>query len=188
MRKTFTMRDTTAFVTAEELPAIVPRDDHRYELVAGRVIRLSPPGWQHGVVVVRLLALLDAHIRPHRLGAVVTEVGFKLRTNPDTVRGPDVAFVRQERIPTERVRGYWSGAPDLAIEVLSPNDTSSDIDAKVSDYLSTGVSEVVVIDPEAETVTRRRPGQQPQVMRRGGGLDLDPIVPGFRCAVNDILE
>jgi Uma2 family endonuclease len=188
MRKTFNMRDLTPLVTAEELPAIVAGDDYRYELVAGRVIRMSPPGWQHGVVVVRLVGLLDAHIRPHRLGAVVTEVGFKLRTNPDTVRGPDVAFVRHERLPTEKLRGYWSGAPDLAIEVLSPSETSRDIDAKVSDYLSTGVSEVVVIDPEAETVTRHRPDQQPQVIRRGGELDLDDVVPGFHCAVSDILE
>jgi Uma2 family endonuclease len=182
------MREVTPLVTAEELPAIVARDDYRYELVAGRVIRMSPPGWQHGVIVGRLLLLLGAHLQGRNIGVVVTEVGFKLRTNPDTVRGPDVAFVRQERIPTERVRGYWSGAPDLAIEVLSPNDTSKDIDAKVSDYLSTGVSDVVVIDPEAETVTRYRPGQQAEVIRRGGELDLADVVPGFRCAVNDILE
>jgi Uma2 family endonuclease len=180
------MREVTPLVTAEELPAIVPRDDYRYELVAGRVIRMSPPGWQHGVIVGRLLLLLGAHLQGRNTGVAVPEVGFKLRTNPDTVRGPDVAFVRYERLPTEKLRGYWSGAPDLAIEVLSPNDTSRDIDAKVSDYLSAGASEVVVIDPEAETVTRHRPGQQLQVMRPGGELGLDPIVPGFRCAVGDI--
>jgi len=188
MRKTFTMRDVTPLVTAEELPAIVARDDYRYELVAGRVIRMSPPGWQHGLIVVRLLQLLAGHVRERRLGAVVTEVGFKLRSNPDTVRGPDISFVRQDRLPAEKKRDYWSGAPDLAIEVLSPSDTPRDIDAKVSDYLSTGVSEVVVIDPDAETAARHRPGQQPQVMRRGEELDLDDVLPGFRCAVNDIFE
>lgn len=188
MQKTFTMRDTSPLVTAEELPAIVARDDHRYELVAGRVIRMSPAGWQHGVIVVRLLGLLDAHVRTRRLGAVVTEVGFKLRSNPDTVRGPDISFVRQDRLPAEKERDYWSGAPDLAIEVLSPSDTLRDIDAKVSDDLSTGVSEVVVIDPDAETVTRHRPGQELQVMRRGEELDLDDVLPGFRCTVNDIFD
>ena len=188
MQKTITMRDTSPLVTAEELPAIVARDDYRYELVAGRVIRMSPPGWQHGVIVVRLLALLDAHVRPRRLGALVTEVGFKLRSNPDTVRGPDISFVRQDRLPAEKKFDYWSGAPDLAIEVLSPGNTPRDISAKVSDYLSTGVSEVVVIDPAAETVTRHRAGQQSQVIPRGGELDLDDVLPGFRCAVNDILE
>jgi Uma2 family endonuclease len=188
MRKTFTMRDTPPLVTAEELPAIVARDDYRYELVAGRVIRMSPPGWQHGLIVVRLLELLAGHVRERRLGAVVTEVGFKLRSNPDTVRGPDVAFVRQERIPTEKLRGYWPGAPDLAMEVRSPDETSRDIDAKVADYLAAGVSAVVVIDPDADSVTRHRPGYPPRVARRGGELDLDDVVPGFRCAVNDILE
>jgi Uma2 family endonuclease len=141
-----------------------------------------------GVIVGRLLLMLGAQLQGRNAGVAVTEVGFKLRTNPDTVRGPDVAFVRQERLPAERLRGYWSGAPDLAMEVLSPDDTSRDIDAKVSEYLSTGVSAVVVIDPEAATVTRHRPGQAPEVARRGGELDLDAVVPGFRCAVNDILE
>lgn len=182
------MRDTTPLVTAEELPAIVPRDDYRYELVAGRVVRMSPPGWQHGVIVVRLLELLAGHVRERRLGALVTEVGFKLRSNPDTVRGPDISFVRQDRLPAGKKRDYWSGAPDLAIEVLSPSDTPGDIDAKVNDYLSTGVSVVVVIDPDAETVTRYRPGPESQVMRRGEALDLSDVLPGFRCAVNDILE
>ena len=182
------MRDVTPLVTAEELPAIAARDDYRYELVAGRVIRMSPPGWQHGLIVVRLLELLAGHVRERRLGAVVTEVGFKLRSNPDTVRGPDISFVRQDRLPAEKKRDYWSGGPDLAIEVLSPSDTPKDIDAKVGDYLSTGVLEVVIIDPEAETVARHRPGQQPQVVRRGGELDLGDLVPGFRCAVDDIFE
>src|SRR5688572_21556665 len=99
MRKTFTMRDVTPLVTAEELPAIVARDDYRYELVAGRVIRMNPVGWQHGVIVGRLLVTLGAHLQGRNAGVAVTEVGFKLRTNPDTVRGPDVAFVRQERLP-----------------------------------------------------------------------------------------
>jgi Uma2 family endonuclease len=188
MQKTITMRDVTPLVTAEELPAIVPRDDYRYELVAGRVIRMSPPGWQHGLIVVRLAGLLDAHARRRGLGAVVTEVGFKLRSNPDTVRGPDISFVRQDRLPAEKKRDYWSGAPDLAIEILSPSDTPRDIDAKVSDYLSTGVSEVVIIDPEAEAVTRHRSGHEPQVVRRGEELDLGDVLPGFRCAVDDILE
>jgi Uma2 family endonuclease len=182
------MRDVTPLVTAEELPAIAARDDYRYELVAGRVIRMSPVGWQHGVTVVRLLGLLDAHVRPRGLGAVVTEVGFKLRSNPDTVRGPDIAFLRQDRLPSETRRGYWPGAPDLAMEVLSPDDTSRDIEVKVAEYLAAGVSEVVVIDPEAATVVRHRPGRAPQVAERGGEFDLDDVVPGFRCAVDDILE
>jgi Uma2 family endonuclease len=188
MRKTFTMRDVTPLVTAEELPAIAARDDYRYELVAGRVIRMSPVGWQHGMIVVRLIGLLDAHIRPRGLGAVVTEVGFKLRSNPDTVRGPDVAFVRQDRLPAEKWRGYWSGAPDLAMEVLSPGDTPRDINAKVTEYLAAGVREVVVIDPDEATVTRHRSGSAPKVVRSDGELDLGDVVPGFRCTVDDILE
>ena len=99
------------------------RDDYRYELVAGRVIRMSPVGWQHGVIVGRLLGMLVTYLRGRSVGEAVTEVGFTLRTNPDTVRGPDVAFVRQERVPRETLRTFWPGAPDVAMEVMSPDDT-----------------------------------------------------------------
>jgi Uma2 family endonuclease len=182
------MPERTPLVTSAELARIAARDDYRYELVAGRVIRMSPVGWQHGVIVVRLLVLLETYLRSHRLGAAVTEVGFTLGTNPDTVRGPDVAFVRQERVPRESLRTFWSGAPDVAMEVMSPDDTAREMDVKVAEYLSAGVSAVVVVDPDASSVTSHRPGGLRYISRRGEELDLSDVIPGFRCAVDDIFN
>src|SRR5262245_21961466 len=99
MRERHHMSETERLVTAAELERF-PDDDNRYELVAGRVIRMSPVGYLHGQVVVRLCALLDSYVRTRDLGAILTEVGFTLMVNPDTVRAPDVAFLRRARIPT----------------------------------------------------------------------------------------
>lgn len=188
MRKPFYMPDLTPLVTAVDLARIAARDDYRYELVAGRVIRMSPVGWQHGTIVGRLLAMLVTYLRGRNAGEAVTEVGFTLRTSPDTVRGPDIAFVRQERIPRETLRTFWSGAPDVAMEVLSPDDSRKQMAAKVADYLSAGVSAVVVVDPDASIVTLHRPGSLRRISRRGDELDLADVIPGFRCAVDDILD
>ena len=182
------MPDLTPLVSAAELAIIAARDDNRYELDAGRVVRMSPVGWQHGVIVVRLLGLFDAHVRPRRLGAVVTEVGFKLRSSPDTVRAPDISFVRKERLPRETLRGFWSGAPDLVMEVLSPDETSSDVEAKVAEYLDAGVSAVVVLDPDAATATVHRRSGQRHIARQGDELDLDDVVSGFRCPLDELFN
>jgi Uma2 family endonuclease len=125
MRKPFYMPDLTPLVTALDLARIAARDDSRYELVAGRVIRMSPVGWQHGVIVGRLLVMLGTYLRGRNAGEAVTGVGFSPRTNPDTVRAPDIAFVRQQRLPRETLRTFWPGAPDVAMEVLSPDDNAN---------------------------------------------------------------
>ena len=179
------MPDTTRRVTAEELERF-PDDDYRYELVRGRIIRMSPVGYLHGRIVVRLAAELERHARPRQLGDVLTEVGFKLETDPDTVRAPDVAFIRQDRIATTP-KGFWKGPPDLAVEVLSPDDRPSEIDAKVEEYLAHGALVVVVVDPERRTVSTVRADRQPTVLTDADArLDLDDVVPGFSCAVRDI--
>src|SRR6478672_9366656 len=111
-------------VTAEELEKF-PDDDYRYELVEGRVVRMSPVGYRHGRIVVRIAVLLSGHVERHQLGVVLTDVGFKLASNPDTVRGTDLAFIRQARLPAQDLPGFWEGPPDLVIEVLSPDDRTN---------------------------------------------------------------
>jgi len=175
-------------VTAAEFERIAARDDYRYELVAGRVIRMSLPGWQHGVIVGRLLGMLVTYLRGRNAGEAVGEVGFTLRTNPDTVRGPDIAFVRQERVPHGTLRTFWPGAPDMAIEVRSPGDTLRETDVKIAEYLSVGVSAVVVVDPDASSVSVHRPGTPRSISGRGEELDLSDVIPGFRCTVDDIFD
>jgi Uma2 family endonuclease len=181
------MSEATRLVTAEELEKF-PDDDYRYELVAGRLIRMSPVGFQHGTTVIRLGALLMRHAQERGLGAVMTEVGFKLASNPDTVRAPDVAFIRRDRMPTPEPRGFWNGPPDLAIEVLSPDDRPDDVREKLAEYLTHGVPVVVVVDPDARHVTVFRPSGPELALAADDVLDLNDVVPGFRCRVRELFE
>jgi Uma2 family endonuclease len=182
------MSDTTHLVTAEELEKF-PDDDFRYELVEGRVIRVSPTGAIHGWLVLHFASLLIQHVDARRLGFVLTEVGFRLSSSPDTVRAPDLAFIRRERLPEGGLpRGFWKGPPDLAVEVLSPDDGPSDIHAKVADYLERGVPLVVIIDPDEHVVIVHRRSAPPITLGTADLLDLDDVVQGFRCNVRDIFE
>lgn len=179
------MSDTGRLLTAAEFVRF-PDDDYRYELVEGRLVRMSPTGWEHGRIVSRLLVRLSEHAGSRRLGLVVPEVGFKLRSNPDTVRGPDLAFVRQDRLPAEKVRGFWSGPPDLAIEVLSPDDRPAEMRDKVEEYLSSGVVAVVVVDPDDISITTYRRLSSPVTSRDGDSLDLGDVVEGFQLKVSEV--
>jgi Uma2 family endonuclease len=182
------MSETARIITAEELEKF-PDDDYRYELVEGRVIRMSPVGYQHGRIVMRFGFLLSRHLQLGKLGVVLTEVGFKLASNPDTVRAPDVAFVRKDRIPSPDPRGFLAGPPDLAVEVLSPDDRPSDVHAKIEEYVARGVPLVLLIDPDAKTVALFRPSTSPTTLRADVDLlDLDDVVPGFRCRLHEIFE
>lgn len=181
------MAETARLVTAEELERY-PQHDYRYELVEGRVVRMSPVGYVHGRVVLQFGALLQQHVRAAGIGVALTEVGFKLRSDPDTVRAPDIAFIRRERLPPVDPKGFWHGAPDLAIEVLSPDDRPSDVQAKTREYLSRGVEVVVVIDPDARTATVFTDAAPSVICGVDDDLDLDDVVPGFRCRVREIFE
>jgi len=139
------MSDAARLVTAAELERF-PDDDYRYELVEGRLIKMSPVGLEHSHIVAQLMWLLMQYVRPRKLGFIGTELGFKLHSNPDTVRAPDVAFVRAERLPVKRSKRFWTGAPDLAIEVLSPDDRAADVRAKLEEYLGCGTPIVVIVD------------------------------------------
>jgi Uma2 family endonuclease len=182
------MAERVRLVTAEELERR-PDDDYRYELVEGRVVRMSPVGWRHGRVVVRVCTRLSAYVEEHGLGAIVAEVGFTLRRNPDTVRGPDLAFVRRDRLPTSELRGFWEGAPDLVIEVRSPEDRPAEIRNKTAEYLRQGVGGVINIDPEDQIVSIHRPSAVPTMLDTPDAvLDLGEWVPGFHCTLAEIFQ
>jgi Uma2 family endonuclease len=182
------MSRSESLVTAEEF-ARIPDDDHRYELVDGRVIRMSPPGSRHALLITRLAVVLTQHVEPNDLGLVLSSGGFKLRTGPDTVREPDVAFVRRDRIPAGGVpAGFWPGPPDLAIEIRSPGDRSSAIQAKVAEYLARGVRLVWVIDAQRQQVKSYRPDAPPAVHGIDDILDAPDVVPGFSCDVRLLLR
>lgn len=181
------MSDTTRLVTAEELERM-PEDDYRYELVRGRLIRMSPVGYLHGLVCVQVTLRLGPHVKNRELGVVLSEVGFKLASDPDTVRAPDIAFVRRDRMLSPDARGFYRGAPDLAVEVLSPDDRPGETQTKIEEYLSCGTPAVVIVDPERHTVVVHRRLMPPVTLAADDTLDLDDVVAGFRCQVREMFE
>jgi Uma2 family endonuclease len=177
----------TKLMTAEEL-AELPDDGFHYELVRGEVERMPPPGAEHGEIGGELFWRLGHHVSTNRLGRVyLAETGFRLASEPDTVRAPDVAFVQTDRLPPKGERvGYLSIPPDLAGEVISPNDRASKISEKVAEYLAFGVRAVWIIDPRLQTVTIYEANRHPRVLVVGDTLDGGDVVPGFQMAVADL--
>lgn len=180
------MLDPTRLYTADEL-ARRP-DLEKYELWEGRLVPMTPVGFVHGRVVVRFASLLDRHARDNDLGDVLAKVGVKLRSDPDTVFAPDIAFIRRDRIPEAAPSGFWAGAADIAIEVLSPEDRKGKIRRKVDEYLLRGTPLVVVVDPAKETVTLFRRDSSPVHLGADDTLDLNDALPGFACRVGDLFE
>lgn len=158
------------------------------ELVRGEFREMAPPGAEHGAVVARLAWRLVQYVEDKDLGVVlVGDVGFQLASDPDTVRGPDLAFVRKDRIPADGIpRGYWPGAPDLAVEVVSPSDRYEDVEERVADYLSAGTRVVWVVSPARRTVTVHRPGTPPALLSASDVLEAEDLLPGFCVRVSEL--
>jgi Uma2 family endonuclease len=182
------MSATERLVTAEEFERMPESTRYRYELVEGRLVRMSPPNTDHGRLVGQITYLLKAHLKNHPVGIAVVETGFTLASDPDTVRGPDVSFLLQERAPAPGTRGFPKIPPDALFEVLSPDDRAAEIRKKIAEYLGRGVRLVVVVDPDDRTVVVHRPGAQPGTLRDDDVLDMADVIPGFTCRVSDIFE
>ena len=176
-----------SLLTADDL-AKQPNDDARYELVKGVLRKMPPAGFEHGICAAEIGSKLNVYVKTHKLGYVCgAETGFKIAQNPDTVRAPDATFVCQASIERQGiVRGYWEGAPDLAIEVISPGDTYAEVTEKVEEWLTAGCRMVWVINPRRETVEVYRPNVDFTILRRTDTLDGGDVVEGFQCPVQDI--
>ncbi|MGH9409521.1 MAG: Uma2 family endonuclease [Vicinamibacterales bacterium] len=185
MRKT--VMPEAGLITADELLRH-PEKYRRYELVNGHLVRrMTPVNPTHASVAGRLIVLLGSYARDHRLGLVGPELGVKLRSNPDTVLAPDVAFIRQERIPDRLPNGFWPGPADLAIEVLSPDDRPADVRRKVARYLEYGTQLVLVVDPYEQSVMVHGRDAEPLTYTSSEQVvSLDPVVPGFGFTLSDI--
>lgn len=158
----------------------------RHELVRGEVRRMSPAGHWHGAIAARIAALLDTFLRKHELGlAFGAETGFVLARDPDTVRAPDAAFVRAERVLPPGP-GYFAGPPDLAVEVISPTDTFSEVHAKALAWLDHGARAVWLVDPTAHTVTVLHARDSVRVLAETDELSGGDVLPGFACAVREL--
>jgi Uma2 family endonuclease len=182
------MSTTAQLVTADDLLKM-PEDGFRYELVKGELKRMAPAGHEHGRVAVRFTWRLAQHVEANNLGAVyAAETGFLIATNPDTVRAPDVAFVSRKRLEEGKKEGYWPGAPDLAVEVVSPGDTYSEVEEKATEWLEAGVLMVLALNPRKRTVTVYRSLKEITILNEDANIELGEVVPGFKVAVKDIFN
>jgi Uma2 family endonuclease len=181
------MATTTRRVATEEDLLAMPQDGHKYELVDGE-IRMSPSGGRHGVVEAQLVALLVPFVKQHHLGHVTCgDAGFRLPSK--NVRSPDVGFVASGRFPDDKVPDDFGDlAPDLAVEVLSPHDRPRHVLDKVGEYLEAGVRLIWVIDPRHGRAVVYRSLSDVRELGADGDLDGEDVVPGFRCALRDILS
>jgi Uma2 family endonuclease len=174
-------------MTAEDLMTN-PVDNKCTELVAGRMIVSEPPGFAHGVVAAQLLVAISGYVSAHSLGATLSESGFTLFRNPDTVRAPDVSFIRADRVPQARIRGYAEFAPDLAVEVLSPSDRAGKVLAKVGDWIDAGARLVWVVDPERRTARVYRADGTQSSLTATDSLDGEDVIPGFTALLSDMID
>lgn len=177
---------TPALLTADDLVRLQP-PDKRTELVRGHMIVREPAGFRHGDVAMTIAMRLHAFVRKHDLGRVLAaETGYKLFVNPDTVRAPDASFVRHERIPDPLPRGFAPFAPDLAVEVLSPDDRPGEVLEKVADWLNAGTRLVWIIDPERRSARAYREDGTIASLTDKDVLDGEDVLPGFTCTVAEL--
>jgi Uma2 family endonuclease len=181
------MSTTIETITAERLLRM-PDDGFRYELVRGELRKMSPAGHKHGRIAMRVARPLDNHVTANKLGAVyAAETGFLISSDPDTVRAPDVAFVSQRRLDeVGDVEGYWPGAPDLVVEVISPSDTYTEVEEKVFEWIAAGARMVVVVNPRKRAVTVYRSLADIRVLTENDSLDGGDVVVGWTMLVKDI--
>jgi len=176
-------------MTADELLRM-PSGNSRHELINGGLRTMSPAGHQHGKITQRLAWRLAQYVESRTLGVVYAAgTGFWLSSNPDTVRAPDVAFIRCERVEAAgNVAGFWPGAPDLAVEVISPNETYTEVEEKSLAWLEAGTLAVLVVNPQKQTVTVTRSLRDIKILTAKVILELSDIVPGWSMPVSDLFN
>jgi Uma2 family endonuclease len=187
-----TVATATELMTADEFLEFTqrPENDGRwFELVRGEVIELPSPTKIHGVVSANVAGYLWMYTREKRRGYITTnDAGTLLERDPDTVRGPDVAyFVDANRFEDLHPK-YGEHPPLLAVEVLSPDDRFKRVLAKIDDYLNNGVQLVWLVDPEGQTVRVYRSGHLTVRLTADQEIDGGDVLPGFRCPLREFFR
>jgi len=178
---------TQQTTTAEQL--LQAQDLGRCELVQGELLLRTLTGFEHGCVVMRITTELYSFVKQNALGEVAgVRTGFQISHHPDTVRVCNIGFIRAQRVPTSVVKGFFQGPPDLAVEVLSPEDRAGKVMAKVQDWLRAGCRAVWVVDPDCQTVTIYDDQQRTATLTTSDELVGGDLVPGFRLPVAEIFK
>ena len=182
------MVQDSALLTADDLAAL-PDDDFQYELDGGELIRMAPAGEGHGRVEMDLTVELHRQVAERDLGRLYpSDTGFILSESPTTVRSPNIAFVRKERLPlpTRGAAGYILGAPDLAVEIQSMSQSPADLARKVEQYLAAGTQAVWVLRPARALAEIHEAGQPVRIVRKNGFLESG-VLPGVRIPLAGLL-
>ena len=181
------MSTEVQLITADEL-LVMPDDGFRDELIKGELIRKPLRGHINGRVAVNVAAPLYQHVTANNLGIVYAAgTGFLIHQNPDTVRAPDAAFVQQQRVENVgEIQGYWIGAPDLVVEVVTPTDSVGYVEDKIAEWIEAGSRLVWVVSPKMHTVTVYRSLSDIVVLTEKDTLDGGDVVPGFQISIAEI--
>ncbi len=176
-------------MTIAEFERMPELDDYPSELVRGWLVREPQPKELHGSVQAWPAHHLLDFVERRELGLVVTESGYVLSEQRQTVRGPDVAFVAAARLEGGPLEEHFRrGAPDLAVEILSPSNRRAEVAEKVSEYLAAGARAVWLVDPRKRLVTVHQPGADPHVYAAGDELDGGEVLPGFRLPLSTLFD
>jgi Uma2 family endonuclease len=175
-------------MTADELIRL-PRGRARHELVRGVLHTFPLAFMDEALVTSEINASLGAFVRDHRLGNVVAGVGFLLAIDPDTVRAPSLAFLRRERLESTGIpEGYFPGAPDLAVEIIAPDEVYLDVHDTIAEWLDHGTQVVFVVNPRRKVVAVHRPKQPVVILGIEDTLSAEDVVPGWSLAVRDLFD
>ncbi|MBI4582899.1 MAG: Uma2 family endonuclease [Planctomycetes bacterium] len=164
--------------------------NRRCELIRGEIIDMTPVGGEHGSIQINLAIHVGGHIKSQDLGAVSGgETGYKLESDPDTIRAPDLGFVVKARLPEGGVpKKFWPFQPDLAIEIVSPSDSYEDVELKVREWMQAGTREVWVVNPRLKEIKIHRPNQPAKVFRSGEILQSHELLPGLSLKIGDVFN
>jgi Uma2 family endonuclease len=175
-----------AFMTAQELLEL-PSDGMRHELIKGELTTMTPSGSQHGETTAWIGRILATYIAENALGrSFGAETGFVIERDLDTVRAPDFAFIAKGRIKSHMPEGFFPGAPDLAVEVLSPNDRVMEVEDKIQQWLDADCRCVWVVNPVRRTITVHQKNAQPRVLRASDEVQSPEIIHGFCAKVSEL--
>jgi Uma2 family endonuclease len=168
----------------------MPDDGFRHGLGRGELRKIPPAGIEHGYLALRIASRLERYVDANGLGRVyAAKTGFKLASNPDTVRAPDVGVVSRDRVEAAGyATGFWPGAPDLAVEVVSPGDTHAQVVEKALAWLEAGCRLVLVADPQRRTVTSYRSLDDIHILTEGNAIDGADVVPGWELSITEIFS
>lgn len=177
--------ETPPLLTGEELYALGYVG--RSELIQGKLVRMPPTGYSHGIIEGDVAAILRNFVRQHKLGYVLSgEVGIYTHRNPDTVRGADVAYVSNKRFAQIQSQSYLDVAPELIVEILSPGDSWTEIADKLEEYFAIGVQIVWLVNPKHQEVFVYHSPTEAECFTTEDRLSGGTVLPGFEVAVAEV--